>query len=72
MYAFISYLCTMKTICKILIAVAMIATCDQIKAQKNMVLTERQQGLVTIAALEAKGDLTGAEQSRQRRFWTTA
>jgi 4-carboxymuconolactone decarboxylase len=63
MYAFISYLCTMKTICKILIAVAMIATCDQIKAQKNMVLTERQQGLVTIAALEAKGDLTGLSKA---------
>jgi 4-carboxymuconolactone decarboxylase len=47
----------MKMIGKILIAVAMMATCDQINAQNDMVLTTRQQGLVAIAALEAKGDL---------------
>src|SRR5574344_673084 len=47
----------MKFLKIFLIAVAVIATCGQIKSQTKMVLNNRQQGLVAIAALEAKGDV---------------
>jgi uncharacterized membrane protein len=45
----------MKFLKIFLIAVAVITTCGQIKSQTKMVLNNRQQGLVAIAALEAKG-----------------
>ena len=47
----------MKFLKIFLIAAAVITTCGQIKSQTKMVLNNRQQGLVAIAALEAKGDV---------------
>lgn len=47
----------MKIIPKIILAIAMLFTGNQIKAQLNMALNTRQQGLSAIAGLEAKGDL---------------
>lgn len=52
----------MKTISKTLVAVAVAAAaCSPIKAQKKMenVLNEKQQAIVAISCLEAKGDIEG-------------
>lgn len=52
----------MRKICRTLIAAALaVLACSPIKAQKNMenVLNERQQSIVAIACLEAKGDIDG-------------
>jgi 4-carboxymuconolactone decarboxylase len=53
----------MKIANKLLVAAAMLAVCNGIKAQKNMTLTNRQQGLVSIAAFEAKGDLVNLKEA---------
>lgn len=47
----------MKTILGTMLAIAMLLGGNQIKAQQNMALDARQQGLSAIAGLEAKGDL---------------
>ena len=47
----------MKIIPKIMLAIAMLFTGTQMKAQQNMTLDARQQSLSAIAGLEAKGDL---------------
>ena len=56
----------MKAICKTLVAVAVaVAACNPIKAQKNMenVLNEKQQAVVAISCLEAKGDIEGLKKA---------
>ena len=52
----------MKPVCKTLVAAALaVLACNPVKAQQNMenVLTERQQCIVAISSLEAKGDIDG-------------
>lgn len=52
----------MKLVCKTLVAAALaVLACNPVKAQQNMenVLTERQQCIVAISCLEAKGDIDG-------------
>ena len=52
----------MKPVCKTLVAAALaVLACNPVKAQQNMenVLNERQQCIVAISSLEAKGDIDG-------------
>ena len=53
----------MKTINRWMLAVAMLLASTFINAQQNMVLTNKQQALVAIAAHEAKGNIEGLKQA---------